>query len=89
MPRIAEYHMIERVIIDGETRWVALTPGRQAWFAIAEHIARAELEERGPDYRHWTWDLPADSLPCFHGKAAGPRRGDDSELASGATLLLR
>ena len=91
MPRIAEYHIIEQVIIDGETKWVALVPGRQDGFAIAEHIARAELETRGPNYRHWTWDLPAESLPCFRGKGPRARRydSDGDEIGSDATLLLR
>ena len=91
MPRIAEYHIIEQVIIDGETKWVALVPGRQDGFAIAEHIARAELEARGPNYRHWTWDLPVESLPCFRGKGPRTRRydADGDEIGSDATLLLR
>ncbi len=91
MPRIAEYHIIEQVIIDGDTRWVALVPGREDWFAIPDHVARAELESRGPDYRHWTWDLPPDSLPCFRGKSPSARSRDADGAAIGrdATLLLR
>ena len=91
MRRIAEYHIITQIIADGETRWVALIPGRQDGFAIAEHIARAELEARGPDYRHWTWDVPADSLPCFGGKGPTAQSPDGEVVANGtdATLLLR
>jgi hypothetical protein len=91
MRRIAEYHIIEQVISDGEPRWVALVPGRQDGFAIAEHVAKAELEARGPNYRHWTWDLPADSLPCFRGSGQRARDhgADELEIGSDATLLLR
>lgn len=88
MPRIAEYHLIEQVVVDGEPTWFALVPGRQDGFPIAEHLALAELEARGPDYRHWTWDLPPDALPCFRG--ASPRGTPaDPALAFDATLVLR
>jgi hypothetical protein len=91
MRRIAEYHIIEQIITDGETQWVAVAPGRQNWFPIAEHVARAELEARGPDYRHWTWDLPPDSLPCFFGKESRDPSPEAAAIALGseATLLLR
>lgn len=81
MRRIAEYHIIEQVVSDGEIQWVALAPGRQDGFPIAEHVARAELEARGPNYRHWTWDLPADSLPCFRGKEPRARHRDADDGA--------
>lgn len=70
MRKIAEYEMIEQILVEGELQWVALSPGRESCYPLPEHVALAELEARGPDYRHWTWDLPPERLPCFRARAA-------------------
>jgi hypothetical protein len=54
---VEEWMRDEYVPVSGDMRWVALLPDRSGGHCIEEELAIAVLAERGPNYRHWLWDV--------------------------------